>query len=144
MKGESYHRMGSLLPDNSQNTSGHAFARTNQPKFLQLYLIDTEDVENRIHTKALDSVRGRRVLQSLVDKLKNAPDGFYARIIPNMERMKNAPDPGYKLVLRGASKPTQNHTGAFNMPTVSHIAALVPHVPDGNEAQQNQQNASVI
>lgn len=120
MHGESYHRIGSLLPsyqpahiDPQINNAVHRAASRaeGQPRFLAMYFNDpAHDGETEVINRArgsLNTARPQNIMLKLQNMMKETSI-FYKELKANIENMKN--DPDMKIEFSSKIESRQSHT----------------------------------
>ena len=99
-----------------------------------MYFYDPEiDGESEVDLRAsgaLATEQGKRIMLRLQDMIKSH-NIFYAELKQNIDDMQQQPE--MKLVISSNISARQDHTGAYNLPSSTSIAALVPAASNGQE-----------
>lgn len=110
VQGQVYHRIGSLLPESSENAS-----------FLQIYFVGDEEKETSLRCKKIPTVKSGLIsqLQTMLHEYNPYIKDFKTTI----ENVQESED--FKVVINTDRKPSEAHSGRFNRPTVSEVALVI-------------------
>uniref|UniRef100_A0A182HPH8 Helitron helicase-like domain-containing protein n=1 Tax=Anopheles arabiensis TaxID=7173 RepID=A0A182HPH8_ANOAR len=113
IKGQVYHKVGSLLP--MPNTT---------PKFLQIYFMGGDD-NNRVDTRCsftnLSSISARRIVYEL-DALLNEHNVLLNSFKSHMHELTSD---NYAIVINPDKTPSGEHVRRFNAPVMNDVAEIV-------------------
>ena len=111
IRGQLYHRIGSLLPDNAMNT----------PKFAQLWVIDAQEALQ--HRQALNPTLDHNILLKINDIVKKY-NPYFEQFKSAFEHLwENEHESNFRFTLVTDTSTDQRR---YNMPVANEIAALVP------------------
>lgn len=113
VRGQVYHRIGSLLPIDHTN-----------PKFLQLYFMgQTEEIESNIRVKH----QGNIITNNIIIELQR----IFHTINPYIQKFKTAiesactSEDNYTIVIDANKVPIGEHRGRYNIPVGNEVAGIV-------------------
>ncbi|RCN48933.1 hypothetical protein ANCCAN_05042 [Ancylostoma caninum] len=109
VKGQIYHRVGSLLPLPSET-----------PKFLQIYFMGDEEQEVNQRCENTDGTRRNIVLN--LQRMFHQHNNLVKVFKTALERM---PTDEYRIVIRADKRPAGEHERRFNAPTVNEVAVVM-------------------
>ncbi|KIH66755.1 hypothetical protein ANCDUO_02915 [Ancylostoma duodenale] len=109
VKGQIYHRIGSLLPLPDEN-----------PRFLQIYF--TGDEEQQVDQRCENIGGRRRNIVLNLQRMFHQHSSLVKLLKTSLERM---PTDEYKVVIRAVKRPTGEHERRFNAPTVNEVAVVM-------------------
>ena len=118
IQGQVYHRIGSLLAEPNEN-----------PNFLQIYFMPDLNEQAQRRREVIDnhpmSHRNRGLSDDIINKLQEQ----LLRCNHFIQQFKiakdNTLDEQFDIVIRADKVPEGQHTGRYNAPTVSEIAAVI-------------------
>jgi hypothetical protein len=113
--GKLHHNIGSLQPGEGE-----------KPKFAQIYFYDSQDT---VHERMSHHKTGlRSSVVKLLEKSIKANNPFYKDFKSALEILPPDIIPEARLVLSAdiKKKPTNEHSGRYNLPSGSEVAVLLP------------------
>ncbi|KIH67100.1 hypothetical protein ANCDUO_02572, partial [Ancylostoma duodenale] len=109
VKGQIYHRIGSLLPLPDEN-----------PKFLQIHF--TGEEEQQVDQRCGNIGGTRRNIVLNLQRMFHQHNSLVKLFKTSLERM---PTDEYKIVIRADKRPVGEHERRFNAPTVNEVAVVI-------------------
>ncbi|RCN45089.1 hypothetical protein ANCCAN_08899 [Ancylostoma caninum] len=109
VKGQIYHRLGSLLPLPNENH-----------KFLQIYFMGDEQQQVNQRCGNTDGTRRNIVLN--LQRMFHQHNNLVKMFKTALERM---PTDEYRIVIRADKRPPGEHERRFNAPTVDEVAVIM-------------------